>query len=108
LPPHASDHETCRKSSAAVTVFLQEFTPAMVKAVLDELKKTQPKNHFTVGIIDDVATSLEVDPQFITGADRVVARCSSALAPTARGREQELHQDHRLGNRQLRASATSL
>jgi len=51
----------------------KEFTPAMVKAVLDELKKTQPKNHFTVGIIDDVGhTSLEVDPQFITESDRVV------------------------------------
>jgi pyruvate-ferredoxin/flavodoxin oxidoreductase len=32
----------------------KEFTPAMVKAVFDELKKPQPKNHFTVGIRDDV------------------------------------------------------
>ncbi|MGC8856121.1 MAG: pyruvate:ferredoxin (flavodoxin) oxidoreductase [Anaerolineae bacterium] len=43
----------------------KEFTPAMVKAVLDELNKTAPKNHFTVGIIDDVMhTSLEVDETF--------------------------------------------
>ena len=43
----------------------KEFTPAMVKAVYDELKKTQPKNHFTVGINDDVThTSLEFDPAF--------------------------------------------
>jgi pyruvate-ferredoxin/flavodoxin oxidoreductase len=43
----------------------KEFTPAMVKAIFDELKKSQPKNHFTVGIIDDVAnTSLEYDPHF--------------------------------------------
>ncbi len=43
----------------------KEFTPAMAKAVLDELKKEQPKNHFTVGITDDVSfTSLEVDPTF--------------------------------------------
>jgi pyruvate-ferredoxin/flavodoxin oxidoreductase len=43
----------------------KEFTPAMVKAVLDELTKTEPKNHFTVGIIDDVMhTSLEVDETF--------------------------------------------
>jgi len=43
----------------------KEFTPAMVKAVLDELTKAEPKNHFTVGIIDDVMhTSLEVDETF--------------------------------------------
>jgi len=43
----------------------KEFTPAMVKAVLDELKKDRPKNHFTVGIVDDVThTSLEYDPSF--------------------------------------------
>ncbi|PWB70016.1 MAG: pyruvate:ferredoxin (flavodoxin) oxidoreductase [Anaerolineales bacterium] len=43
----------------------KEFTPAMVKAVLDEMSKPEPKNHFTVGIHDDVShTSLEVDPSF--------------------------------------------
>jgi pyruvate-ferredoxin/flavodoxin oxidoreductase len=43
----------------------KEFTPAMVKAVFDELKKPQPKNHFTVGIHDDVShTSLDFDPAF--------------------------------------------
>jgi pyruvate-ferredoxin/flavodoxin oxidoreductase len=43
----------------------KEFTPAMVKAVLDELKKPAPKNHFTVGINDDVThTSLDVDASF--------------------------------------------
>ena len=43
----------------------KEFTPAMVKAVLDELSKPEPKNHFTVGINDDVShTSLEFDPSF--------------------------------------------
>ncbi|MCX7607794.1 MAG: pyruvate:ferredoxin (flavodoxin) oxidoreductase [Anaerolineales bacterium] len=43
----------------------KEFTPAMVKAVLDELKKPTPKNHFTVGITDDVTnSSLEYDPSF--------------------------------------------
>ncbi|MHB1463109.1 MAG: pyruvate:ferredoxin (flavodoxin) oxidoreductase [Armatimonadota bacterium] len=42
----------------------KEFTPAMAKAVLDEPLKAQPKNHFTVGIDDDVShTSLEV-PEF--------------------------------------------
>ncbi len=40
----------------------KEFTPTMVKAVYDELKKENSKNHFTIGIIDDVTnTSLEFD-----------------------------------------------
>ena len=39
----------------------KDFTPAMVKAVFDNLQAAKPKNHFTVGIIDDVThTSLEV------------------------------------------------
>ena len=43
----------------------KEFTPAMVKAVFDEMKKSEPKNHFTVGINDDVThKSLEYDPSF--------------------------------------------
>jgi pyruvate-ferredoxin/flavodoxin oxidoreductase len=45
----------------------KEFTPAMVKAVFDELKKPAPKNHFTVGINDDVThTSLDFDPAYST------------------------------------------
>jgi pyruvate-ferredoxin/flavodoxin oxidoreductase len=53
----------------------KEFNPPMVKAVFDELKKAQPKNHFTVGIIDDVTrTSLEYDSEFSTeSADTVRA-----------------------------------
>jgi pyruvate-ferredoxin/flavodoxin oxidoreductase len=43
----------------------KEFTPAMAKAVFDEMRKAQPKNHFTIGIIDDVTfTSLDYDPSF--------------------------------------------
>jgi pyruvate-ferredoxin/flavodoxin oxidoreductase len=43
----------------------KEFTPAMVKAIYDELKKDKPKNHFTIGINDDVAnTSLQFDSTF--------------------------------------------
>ncbi len=43
----------------------KEFTPAMVKAVYDELAKPAPKNNFTVGIKDDVThLSLDWDPQF--------------------------------------------
>jgi len=45
----------------------KEFTPAMVKGIFDELKKDNPKNHFTVGIIDDVTfTNIDYDPEFNT------------------------------------------
>ena len=45
----------------------KEFTPAMVKGVFDELKKSAPKNHFTIGIVDDVThTSLDYDPEYST------------------------------------------
>ena len=45
----------------------KEFTPAMVKAVFDELDEEKPKNHFSVGIVDDMTfTSLPVDPGFDT------------------------------------------
>jgi len=47
----------------------KEFTPAMVKAVFDELKQEEPKNHFSVGIVDDVTfTSLPYDATFDTEA----------------------------------------
>jgi pyruvate-ferredoxin/flavodoxin oxidoreductase len=53
----------------------KEFTPAMVKATFDELKKAEPKNHFTVGINDDVShTSLAVDSSFSIEAEETV-RC---------------------------------
>lgn len=43
----------------------KEFTPAMVKAVFDELKKDKTKNHFTIGINDDVThMSLDYDASF--------------------------------------------
>ena len=53
----------------------KEFTPAMVKAIFDELKAASPKNGFTIGINDDVShTSLPFDPSFtIEPADRVCA-----------------------------------
>jgi len=44
----------------------KEFTPAMTKAVYDNLASEKPKNHFTIGIKDDVSnTSLDFDPAFI-------------------------------------------
>ncbi len=50
----------------------KEFTPGMVKGLLDELAKPAPKNHFTLGILDDVGmTSLAYDPGFTLPSDDV-------------------------------------
>jgi pyruvate-ferredoxin/flavodoxin oxidoreductase len=51
----------------------KEFTPAMVKAVFDNAASAQPKNHFTVGIEDDVTNlSLKYDEDFSTEGEKVV------------------------------------
>jgi pyruvate-ferredoxin/flavodoxin oxidoreductase len=43
----------------------KEFSPAMVKAVFEELRQERPRPHFTVGIADDVThLSLPVDTDF--------------------------------------------
>jgi pyruvate-ferredoxin/flavodoxin oxidoreductase len=43
----------------------KEVTPAMIKGVFDNLALPTPKNHFTVGIVDDVSfTSIDWDPSF--------------------------------------------
>ncbi len=51
----------------------KEFTPAMVKGVFDNLRADKPKNHFTVGINDDVTfTSIDYGPNFDIEPDNVV------------------------------------
>ena len=51
----------------------KEFSPAMIKGVFDNLAQAKPKNHFTVGITDDVThTSLEYDADFSTEPEDVV------------------------------------
>jgi pyruvate-ferredoxin/flavodoxin oxidoreductase len=51
----------------------KEFTPAMITAVFDNMKKSAPKNHFTVGIIDDISnTSLEVADAIDTSPEGTV------------------------------------
>jgi len=51
----------------------KEFTPAMIKGVLDEMEKEQPKNHFSVGINDDVShNSIDYDPEFNVEGENVV------------------------------------
>lgn len=53
----------------------KEFTPAMVKAIYDELAKPEPQNHFTIGIQEDVTnSSLSFDPSFSTEDPRTL-RC---------------------------------
>ncbi len=43
----------------------KEFSPGMALAVFDELSKPEPRNHFSIGIVDDVThTSLEFDRSF--------------------------------------------
>ncbi|PIE74720.1 MAG: pyruvate:ferredoxin (flavodoxin) oxidoreductase [Deltaproteobacteria bacterium] len=43
----------------------KEFTPAMVKAIYDNMRSLSPKNHFTVGIEDDVTySSLEIKEEY--------------------------------------------
>ena len=50
----------------------KEFTPAMVRAVFDELARPAPRNGFTLGIVDDVSgTSLAHDQAFSTEPDSV-------------------------------------
>ncbi|HNQ87134.1 MAG TPA: pyruvate:ferredoxin (flavodoxin) oxidoreductase [Verrucomicrobiota bacterium] len=51
----------------------KEITPAMIKAVFDNAAAARPKNHFTVGIDDDVThRSLSHDPEFSTEGAKVV------------------------------------
>jgi pyruvate-ferredoxin/flavodoxin oxidoreductase len=54
----------------------REFTPGMVKGVFDELNRDQPKNHFTIGIFDDLShTSLDWDADFRTDTGQGVMCC---------------------------------
>ncbi len=50
----------------------KEFTPAMIRAVFDNLAAKEPKNHFTVGIRDDLTgSSLDFDESFSVESDDV-------------------------------------
>jgi pyruvate-ferredoxin/flavodoxin oxidoreductase len=53
----------------------KDFTPTMVKSVFDNLRSSSPKNHFTVGIVDDVShTSLDLAKE-IDPAPKGTVRC---------------------------------
>ncbi len=63
----------------------KEFTSAMVSGVFEEMKKPEPKNHFTIGINDDVThTSLSYNTAFTTERDDVVRALFYGLGRTAR------------------------
>ncbi len=52
----------------------KEFNPNMIKAVFDNMTSVQPKNHFTVGIVDDVThTSLDVKTGFNPAPEGTIA-----------------------------------
>ena len=52
----------------------KEFTPSMVNAILENLSLDQPKNHFTVGIVDDLTnTSLPINKKIYPSDDSVTA-----------------------------------
>jgi len=82
----------------------KEFTPAMVKSVFDELTKADAKNHFSVGIVDDVTNnSLPFDADFTTEADDQVRALFWGLGADGTVSAKELNQNHRRGNAELRA-----
>jgi pyruvate-ferredoxin/flavodoxin oxidoreductase len=50
----------------------KEFNDTMVKSIFDNLAAEQPKNHFTIGIVDDIShTSLPMDDDFTIASDDV-------------------------------------
>ncbi len=73
--PQTHFHKLPRVIGGRYGLSSKEFTPAMIKGIFDELKKTNPKNHFTIGIKDDLShTSIDYDEDFvINGRDGVQA-----------------------------------
>jgi len=53
----------------------KQFTPTMAKEVFDNLKKDQPKNNFTVGIIDDITNTSLPESETIDTAPESMVRC---------------------------------
>ena len=53
----------------------KQFTPSMAKAVFDNLKKDQPKNNFTVGIVDDLTHTSVPESENIDTAPESMVRC---------------------------------
>jgi pyruvate-ferredoxin/flavodoxin oxidoreductase len=63
----------------------KEFNPAMIKGIFDEMRKDKPKNHFTIGINDDVTqTSVDYDPSFSIESMMWCAPCFTVWVRTER------------------------
>ena len=101
---------TCPVIGGRYGLSSKEFTPAMVKAVFDNLAQVLPKNHFTIGIDDDLShTSLALRSGILRlSRTTSSARCSSAWVGRHSRRQQELDQDHRRRDGQLRAGLLRL
>lgn len=78
------DHQTTKPKHPAMPIVIggryglgsKEFTPGMVKAIFEELKKPCPKNGFTIGINDDLShTSLKWDDHYQTDANIDTTQC---------------------------------
>ena len=102
--------QPCRASLAAATACRRRNSRRpWSRASSTNWTRPPPKNHFTIGIDDDVThTSLSYDPTFSTEDPEDRAR---TLLRTRfrrhRGRQQELHQDHRQRRRPTTRRATS-
>jgi pyruvate-ferredoxin/flavodoxin oxidoreductase len=69
----AEAHRDVRVIGGRYGLSSKEFTPAMAKGVFDHLRGEAPRNHFTVGIRDDVThTSIDYDPSFSIESPDVV------------------------------------
>ncbi len=69
---HECDRGEVRVIGGRYGLSSKEFTPAMIRAVFDNLSQPRPKNHFTIGIHDDVGgASLDYDPSFSVEKDDV-------------------------------------
>ena len=88
----------------------KELTPAMLAAVFGELSREKPRNHFTVGITDDVThTSLPWDDEPRHRAGRHAARGLLRARRRRHGRRQpQLDQDPRRRDRRVRAGLLRL
>ena len=75
----------------------KEFYPGDALAVFDNLKKAEPKNHFTVGIVDDVTnTSLTKEKVFDITPKGTTSCMFWGLGSDGDGwRQQERYQNHR-------------
>lgn len=71
LHENSSHHSVQKVVGGRYGLSSKEFTPAMVKGIFDNLATNNPKNHFTIGINDDVSlTSLPYDYAFSTESDQ--------------------------------------